>query len=276
MEIRVWGSRGSFICPEEGFSRYGGNTTCLQITDAQGRTLLLDAGSGLIRFGRHVLEQGVPESPVFHLLLSHTHIDHLQGFSFFTPIHFPNTRVKIYCAGHEVNRVEDTFKRMFHKSYSPIQKIENLQANIEFIELEESHSYNVNGFMVSPLFLEHPSPTFGFRVHSGEKSFGLITDHEVRDPHLNARVVDFFQGCDLVFHDGQYTPEEYDSAVGWGHSSIDAAIQNGKDTGTPRLGIFHHSPDHDDEDLGELEARYTAANPDMDLFWVREDMSISL
>jgi phosphoribosyl 1,2-cyclic phosphodiesterase len=275
MDIKIWGSRGSFICPEKEFSVYGGNTTCLELIGSKNNRLLIDAGSGLINFGRMIMNNQQNESSVFHLLLTHTHIDHLQGFSFFPPIHLPETMVKIYCAASDISHVEETFNRIFHTNYSPIQKIDNLQAHIQFIEMQEEVSYSINGFNVTPIFVDHPSPTFAYKIEENGDLFGFITDHEVSDNSINSSLKRFFKDIPLVFHDGQYCDKEYEIRKGWGHSTINGAVENGREMGVKSLGIFHHSPDHTDEFLEKIENEFVSKTDDLKIFWVKEGQNIS-
>ncbi|MBU1222127.1 MBL fold metallo-hydrolase [Myxococcota bacterium] len=253
MQIRVWGARGSYISPQKSYALYGGNTTCLELTHQNGNRLILDAGSGIIPFGRKVAMEE-DENREYHLLLTHTHIDHLQGFPFFLPIHLRKTKIIIHCGRWDVTAVSKTFERLFATQYSPIKTIDNLSADITFSEMDELSTYNVNGFDVTPVRTQHTTDTFAYLIKdNSQTSFGFITDHEIDDPIINNRLIESFSGCNLVFHDGQLDTHEYFDQKGWGHSTVEKAVRNGLDMSVAHFGLFHHSPDHQDTVIDSMK-----------------------
>jgi len=271
MQIRVWGARGSYISPNKSCSFYGGNTTCLELTHSLGNKLIVDAGSGIIPFGRNVAGQ-TPDKREFHLLLTHTHIDHLQGFPFFLPIHLQKTKITIHCGRWDVETVSNTFERLFATQYSPIKTIDNLQAEITFNEMDEFQTYNINGFDVTPVRTQHTTDTYAYLIgDQTPNKFGFITDHEIDDPVINNKIIEYFQNCELVFHDGQLDTSEYKRQKGWGHSTVRKAVKNGLDMNAARFGIFHHSPDHQDTVINAMRNDVMADyNEKMDLTFVTE------
>jgi phosphoribosyl 1,2-cyclic phosphodiesterase len=269
MKIHIWGCRGSYISPENNFLEYGGNTTCIELTGKTSNQLIIDAGSGIIRLGRG--ETG--DKKVYHIILTHTHIDHLQGFAFFKPIHDKSVIINIYCVKEQIHSVKETFERLFKSQYSPIQAMGNLQAEIKFNELNEMGTYEINGFKVSPVFTQHPLETFAYKIEENSSTFGFITDHEVDVKDINDKVIKFFRNTSLILHDGQLIDEEYEKQKGWGHSTMTKAVENGIGMNSKKLGIIHHSPEHNDSFLGKYEKLYVDKYKDeIELLWVKEGM----
>ncbi|MBN2725089.1 MAG: MBL fold metallo-hydrolase [Deltaproteobacteria bacterium] len=271
MEINVWGARGSYICPQRSYSYYGGNTTCLEMISSGGNTLILDAGSGIIPLGREIIKSNKIIKD-FHILLTHTHIDHLQGFPFFMPIYLQETKIHIHCGRWDVSAVSQTFERLFATQYSPIKTMKNLQAEIQFHEMDEFEIYNIMDFQVIPVRTQHTTDTYAYKITDEDGStFGFITDHEIDNPDINNQIIKEFYGCNLVFHDGQLDKSEYSWQKGWGHSTVEKAIENGLRMNTPHLGIFHHSPDHQDAVIDSIRNDILASyNKDMKISFIRE------
>src|ERR1700757_615753 len=96
MRVKFWGTRGSVPTPGQTTVRYGGNTACVEVTTDTGTFLILDCGTGIRELGLELARRGGRVDA--HLLLGHTHWDHIAGFPFFAPVFVPDNRLTIYGA----------------------------------------------------------------------------------------------------------------------------------------------------------------------------------
>jgi len=252
MRITFWGTRGSLVVPGTDTVRYGGNTPCVQVT-ANGTDLILDAGIGIVPLGDKVMSAPALErQKVFHLLFSHFHWDHVLGFPFFTPVYLAGMELHLY--GRNPDRVKETVHRLFHSSYSPIKGAHNLAAEIYYHEVGDE-PVQIEAARVHSVPLNHPhpgpdSPTVGYRIELGSRTMVYATDNEAGvDEACDARLVEEARGADVLVHDAHFTPEEYPARVGWGHSSFEQAVRIASEAGVSLLVLFHHEPDHDDEQM---------------------------
>lgn len=267
MRARFWGTRGSIAAPGPGTTRFGGNTSCVELTTPSGEVLVLDCGTGARLLGNWLLDGGT--KPVMAtILLTHTHWDHIQGFPFFAPLFQPENHFKVYGPeGAHISLREVLAGQMEHH-YFPVELVQ-LAARISYEDLGEG-THEIDGLRVRAQQMNHPSPTLGYRVESGGRSLCYLCDHEpffegvwrenaapgkfesIRDPG-DRRHAEFMQGADVVIHEAQYTPEEYPSKRHWGHSTYDYVVQLAAMAGVRRLFLTHHDPSHDDAFVAELE-----------------------
>lgn len=260
-QIVLWGSRGSSPTPGGRFIRHGGHTSCMSMTH-DGAQFIFDAGSGLRELGRALMED--PPKQV-HLFITHTHWDHIQGFPFFMPAYTPGWELEIYGARNFNKPLKSVFKGQLDQEYFPVQ-MEDMRAHLDFHHLHESEM-NIEGVKISWVQTCHPGTTLGFKIEVEGKKIVWMPDNEflrgrmdpldeltrespIVQPHLP--VLDFIQGADLLFHEAQYTDEEYVTKVGWGHSSVGNACALASMAGVKRWIITHHDPSHDD---GFLETK---------------------
>ena len=278
MKIRFWGTRGSLAKPGLGTLRYGGNTTCVEVRADDGTLIVLDCGTGAHALGQALMAEG--QRPLRgHLLISHTHWDHIQGFPFFTPLFIPGNEWDIYAPGGMAKRLEETLAGQMEYTYFPVS-LAQLGATIRFHELVEG-TFTAGGVQVTTRYLNHPAVTLGYRLVAGGASVVYALDHE---PHGGALMtmdgherslganstpppphqpvhqedrahVEFLNHADLVIHDGQYTSAEYPSKRGWGHTPMEQAVDFAGLAGARWLAITHHDPLRDDATLASLEAQ---------------------
>jgi phosphoribosyl 1,2-cyclic phosphodiesterase len=258
LRVRYWGARGSIPAPRAEMAAHGGNTACVELTLSDGSEVILDAGTGISDLGR-ARERGA--KPV-HLLLTHLHLDHIQGLMFFSPLFDPGCEVRvsgpIAFGGSLLNRLA----RYISAPLAPIE-IRELPASVSFEEIPTG-TFQLGPATVEARFVNHRGPTLGFRITDGDTSIAYIPDHE---PALGQRLdrsatewisgFDLARDVDLLIHDAQYTEEEYAGRVGWGHSTIAHTIAFARGCGARRLALFHHDPLHDDAMLDAMtdEAR---------------------
>lgn len=284
MHVRFWGTRGSIPTPGQRTAIYGGNTSCVEIRTKDGTTLVLDCGTGIRVLGLDMLRRPGPHR--IHLLIGHTHWDHIQGFPFFTPAFLPGTELNIYGSAAFQRSLEDSLSGQMQYSYFPV-KLQDLASRIHYTELEEGF-FRIGDILVETQYLNHTAPTIAYRISCDDTTVAYITDHE---PFWNSpgpafhhpgdqRHIEFLKGADLVIHDAQYTSEEYRTKVGWGHSPTDYVTDVALAANVARLALFHHDPTHDDDAIKRIEetqrARVAAAGSKLDVFAAAEGMGFDM
>jgi phosphoribosyl 1,2-cyclic phosphodiesterase len=265
MKVRFWGTRGSIAAPGPSTVRYGGNTSCVEVTSGD-VLIVLDCGTGLRELGLHLM--ATHEGPIDgHMLVTHTHWDHIQGFPFFVPVLAPGNRFTIYSPRGIEKPLEDIFAGQMDYTYFPL-RLAQLQSEVTFVELAEE-TFSIGHVEVAGQFLNHTTLTMGYRLSSGGRSVVYATDHEpfgrMRPPNGDGgssfihegdrQLVSFAAGADVLIIDAQYTEEEYPRKVGWGHGTIEYAVEVGLAAGVKQLLLFHHDTIRSDQQLAGLEAR---------------------
>src|SRR6476659_8920935 len=258
VKIKLWGTRGSIPAPGPETIRYGGNTSCVGVTLSDGSMLALDAGTGIRCLG---LAQ--PDEPArLHILLTHLHLDHIQGLVFFAPAFRPQTEIVIWGPASPEAWLRDRIARYISAPLSPVE-VRELPCDVSFRHCPETE-WEIGSARIRAASVTHRGPTLGYRIDDGDSSLTYIPDHE---PALGADLdeleEDWISGfalakdASLLIHDGQYTDAEYPCHVGWGHSATSHALSFARRTGADRTVLFHHDPMHSDDQLDELgrEAR---------------------
>jgi diguanylate cyclase (GGDEF)-like protein len=217
-----------------------------------------------------------------HLLIGHTHWDHIQGFPFFTPAFLPTSDLNIYGSPAFQRSLEDSLSGQMQYSYFPV-KLEDVAGRIHYTELEEGF-FRIGDILVETQYLNHTAPTIAYRISADGATMAYVTDHEpfwyspgaaLHHPG-DQRHVEFLRGVDLVIHDAQYTAEEYASKVGWGHSPADYVTDVAIAAGNSKLVLFHHDPTHDDDAVRRIEdaqrARVSSSGSNLEVFAAAEGM----
>lgn len=294
MKITFWGTRGSIAAPGAGTVRYGGNTSCVQLVTDAGTLLVLDCGTGARNLGNHLVKL-LPDGMEGHILFTHTHWDHIQGFPFFAPIFAPSNTWKIYGPTDGEHELEQALSGQMQYTYFPVE-LDQINASITCFDLGEG-DLDIEDVHVCSQYLNHPAVTLGYRIEVGGATVVYCTDHEPFVPVLfggdppvpsletiihagDRRHADFLAGADLVIHDAQYTVQEYEYKRNWGHSTIDYVVDVAHVAGVKRLALYHHDPLHDDEALDRIQAdarsRAARLGGTMDVFCAREGETIDL
>jgi phosphoribosyl 1,2-cyclic phosphodiesterase len=257
-EITLWGTRGSSPTPGGRFIRHGGHTSCMSLSH-DGAQFVFDAGSGIREFGRKLLEDNPRQ---LHLFITHTHWDHIQGFPFFAPAYTPGYEIEIFGAKTFNKPLKSVFKGQLDQEYFPVQ-MEDMRAHLDFHHLNGA-PINIEGVKISWIQTCHPGTTLGYKIEVEGKKIAWFPDNEFLKGHLDPLddltresevvqpflpVIDFLSDVDLLFHEAQYTDEEYLHKVGWGHSSVGNACQLAHLAKVKRWIITHHDPSHDDSFL---------------------------
>jgi phosphoribosyl 1,2-cyclic phosphodiesterase len=255
MRIAIWGCRGSLPTPGADTVQYGGNTSCVEVGLEDGTVLVLDAGSGARRLGIELARRGVRR---VHLLLTHLHLDHVEGLRFFAPLFDEGASLDIWGPPSPLFGLQERIARAFSPPLFPID-LRRVPAEVRFHDVPRE-PWTIDGASISAELVAHPGPTLGFRIEAGGTSFAYIPDHE---PALAGPIVsrprDWISGCsiaedsELLVHDAQYFDDEYGDRVGWGHSSVVDAVAFARSAGARRLLLFHHDPAHGDDALERLQ-----------------------
>jgi phosphoribosyl 1,2-cyclic phosphodiesterase len=251
----VWGCRGSLASPGPETVRYGGNTSCLEVRLSDDTLLVLDAGTGIRPLGNAI--GGEPPGRI-DILLTHLHIDHLEGLGFFGPLWNPSLEIHIWGPASPTKSLEQRIGVYLSPPLFPVH-LRELPSNPTFHDVPPD-DWRIGPATISAQLINHPGPTVGFRVEEGDRTLAYMPDHEPAlgvDDLATASPewvsgVGVAYGVDVLFHDGQYTQEEYDQRVGWGHSSTEQAVTFARLAKVRRYIMFHHDPTHSDDQLDRM------------------------
>ena len=256
--FKLWGSRGSIPVSGSQFLRHGGNTSCLEI-EHEGHCIVFDAGSGIRDLGAKLVGG---KAKHVHVFITHTHWDHIQGLPFFVPAFVPGFQITLYAPPNFDKNLESIFQGQLDSAYFPVQ-MEDMRANLEFVQLRDT-PIEIGEIKISWEYTIHPSPTVGYRADIGRHSLAFVPDNEfmrgyqgapqlVRDnSELTAasqKLIDFLKGVNSLIHECQFTNEEYESHIGWGHTSVSNAVALANLTKPEKWIVTHHDPSHDDSFL---------------------------
>lgn len=257
MQATIWGCRGSLAAPGSATVRYGGNTSCVEVRVEDGTLLVLDAGTGIRPLGLAL--DSAHDRPI-HVLLTHLHLDHLEGLGFFGPFWRPETELHIWGPPSTMHTLEERVGRYLSPPLFPIQ-LSDSPATIRFHDVPEG-PWKLGGATVQAAPVSHPGPTLGYRIEEEDVSFVYLPDHEpALGVALQSLSADWISGhalaagADVLLHDAQFAESEYPARVGWGHSSVAHAVDFAAVAEVGRLVLFHHDPMRTDDELEELGRR---------------------
>ncbi|MFN0126399.1 MAG: MBL fold metallo-hydrolase [Verrucomicrobiales bacterium] len=261
VRIKFWGTRGSIARPGPQTLRYGGNTSCVEVVSSRGTRVVIDSGTGAYDLGRALAAER-PAPTRGHLLISHTHWDHIQGFPFFAPLFRAGGKWHIYGPTGLGRSLRDGLAGQMEHTYFPVT-LEEMGANIQFHDLVEGR-IEIEDIRVDARYLNHTALTLGYRLEMEGVVVVYACDHEpyARAPGTGGAVHDldrrhaaFLAEADLVIHDAQFTDAEYASRVGWGHSPVEYVCEMACMGGVKRLALTHHDPSRTDEELDVIAGR---------------------
>lgn len=249
LKLKFWGVRGSIACATPNHMKYGGNTSCIEVR-AGDHCFVLDAGTGIRNFGETLVKSG---SSVSHMLFTHTHWDHINGFPFFVPAYNPENSITIM-AGHltEQGGIREVLSAQMHNPVFPVP-LEAMQANLEYHDFEAGESFSLfDDVKIITAPLNHPNGATGYRIEYDGKVMVYITDTEHVPGRSDENILGLIDGADFVIYDSTYTEEEFPSKIGWGHSTWNEGMRLCQEANAKRLGIFHHEPGHEDDFMDAL------------------------
>ncbi len=272
MKLKVWGCRGSIAVPGKQTVKYGGNTTCYEIRSNDGDLLILDSGTGFRELGASL----IPQMPLSaHIVISHTHYDHVIGYPFFAPFYVPTNEFKLYGPAVFDKNFRTVMKELLSYSFFPV-RLDELAAKMTYKDMHEG-TIQMGPFLVEATFANHPVTTLAYRITCDGKTIVYTGDTEPLINHLeqekdadpediaevqdvideqNIKWTNFLSNADLALYDAQYTPEEYPQFKGWGHTAMDDAIEFCSKANVKKLLLTHHEPKRSDQDIDNLLIRW--------------------
>lgn len=282
MKVRFWGVRGSIPVPGRATSRYGGNTSCVEVRPKGAAPIIIDAGTGLRRLGKSLMEEAFGDGKgKTSILISHTHWDHVQGLPFFAPAHRAGNQLHIFARQRDTH-LEAVFSQQHDSPYFPVP-LQAMQAEMHFHELIEGARFDVGRAKVTCTRLNHPWVAIAYRIDVDGAAvvycadtapftdilFGrefMVTPPALDQPlpkdvqeeldRMRAGVVALAKNADLLIYDTQFTYDEYKLRPHWGHSHPDDAIQIARDAKVKALCMYHHAPMRSDDANDVILAKY--------------------
>ncbi len=290
MKVKFWGVRGSIPTPGPETTRYGGNTTCLQVVTDDGDLIILDAGTGI-----HALAKKLPGKlpGAAHILITHTHWDHIHGLPFFSPLFVPGNKIKIY-GGRDIDTgegIERALNVQLQYCYFPIIESE-LKADLEYVTILAKKSFNIGSATITPYLLNHPVINFGYKIVCDGKSIFFTGDYEPLTNHHSPNTIEFVNhqkmietslnelvtaitNVDALIIDASYTQEEYSGKHGWGHGTHSSSMTLAEKAGVKKLFFTHHEPTRSDTELEEI-FKNLKKNNDFEHYLAYEGLEIIL
>jgi phosphoribosyl 1,2-cyclic phosphodiesterase/DNA-binding response OmpR family regulator len=265
VRVQFWGTRGSIAKPGPSTARYGGNTSCIEVRSARGTLVILDCGTGAHSLSQKLMSGGAKGSRG-HILISHTHWDHIQGIPFFAPLFVPGSEWDIYGPKGLGQSLREALAGQMQYTYFPVT-LDQCGARIRYHDLIEG-TFDIDDIKVSTHYLNHPALTLGYRLEADGVAVVYACDHEPHSRMLatghgditgqDLRHAEFINRADLLIHDAQYTAEEYPAKVGWGHSTVEYVVNLGHFAQVKRVALTHHDPLRDDDAIDRLVATIPA------------------
>ncbi len=279
MQLTFYGVRGSIPTPGKEFVRYGGNTACVHVVLDDGTDIILDAGTGI----RNLSREFMAKKDDIHILLSHNHWDHIQGFPFFAPIYQPERNIFItpgLTRPHQPNAViEQMTGSLFPVHYDKLTS--NIQIQPKGPDIQK---WQIGSAVISRHPMNHPGGGSSYLIEADGKKLAYITDNELYPPYKKESDfldwVEFAQEADLIIHDAQYMLSDMPAKSGWGHSVAEEAVKLAMASRAKRLALYSHDPMRTDDDIDAIEIHcreyIEIVHSDLVLFASREGQTLTL
>lgn len=271
--LTIRGARGTASSPGSRTLRYGGNTTCLEVALTPNRRVILDCGSGLRSLHEDLPPDPQPEGYHFHVFLTHYHWDHVEGLASFRPVYDWRSTFTFHGFTREGTDVQAALEGVVRPPWFPVSLADTASVKT-YVELDHE-TLDVEGLQVAPVLLHHPQGIAGYRLDHGGRSVVFATDTERGDLESDAALLTIARGADVLIHDAQFTPEEYEAKYsGWGHSTWEHAVAVAREAGVKRLILCHHDPDRSDDEVDRIVEAAREEFPGVEA--AREGMNILL
>lgn len=281
VNIKFWGVRGSTPCANTENMRYGGNTTCLQIeVPGIDELLIFDCGTGFRNLGNAFISS--EEDLRGRIFITHPHWDHLQGFPFFKPFYDDKSWFRIYMPPQGGIECKEILQGHMSNTFFPVS-MDMLEADLDCKTFQRGKKL-FDGYTIDYMWASHTVPTAIYKISVGDKNIIFAPDNELMKDggditeKFKKEFRSFIHGADLLIHDSQFSREEYQDKIGWGHSAWEDVVDIAAEENVKRLFLTHHDPDNDDDKLSEVEAQvlsYTDSNFD-EISLAKEGQTVSL
>ena len=251
MNIKIWGSRGSIPVSGKEYLKYGGDTTCVEIRTKSGDTIIIDAGTGIRRLGNQLADEKCFD---LNFIFTHAHWDHLMGFPFFKPLYFKKSTIRMHGCPFHSKFVETILSKVMAPPNFPV-KYSDITAQMSYPDACPTE-FEIGSVRVVPVALSHPNGGSGYKFIEDGKSFVFLTDNELGYIHPGGLpfedYLSFSSGADLLIHDAEYTPEEYNTFIDWGHSVYTDALALAQQGAVKKLGLFHLNQERTDNEMDKI------------------------
>ncbi len=251
MRIKCWGSRGSVCVSGQQYNKYGGDTTCFEIQANSGEVVIIDAGTGIRRLGKHLVQKKIKTC---YLLLTHTHWDHILGLPFFHPLFYANTTVHIQDRTFAGLTTKQVIDRVMCMPFFPVG-LEDYNADIRF-DSSLNNRFSIGSLDIETIPTSHSQNSIGYKFTENGKTFVFLTDNELGYTHSNGKrveeYIDFAKDADVLFHDTEYTDDEYPDKTGWGHSRLSDVLNLSVRASVGQLGLIHINQDRTDDQVDAM------------------------
>ena len=279
MIIKCWGSRGSIPVSGKSYLKYGGDTTCIEIRTKSDDLIIIDAGTGIRRLGNRLVKE---KKRTCHFIFTHAHWDHVMGFPYFKPLYFKSTNLRMYRCPFHSKFVETILSRVMAPPNFPV-KYSDIKARMEYIDACPT-DFSIGSVKVVPIALSHPNNGSGYKFIEDGRSFVFLTDNELGYTHPGGRSFEdyeaFCRDADLLFHDAEYTPKEYQFFIDWGHSVYTDVLRLALGAGVKKLGLFHLNQERTDAEMDRIVKRcrqlVAGEKRKLTCFGVKSDMTFEL
>lgn len=251
LNVRVWGARGTIPTPAADKLRYGGNTSCLAVELDAGEYVVLDCGSGLRLLGNELAAKSIESGRRFHVFFTHYHFDHVEGLPLFHPLYDPSSTITFYGFEPQGQSLREVLESLIRPPYFPVT-LSGVPSKLAYVA-EDGHARQIGDLTVRSLPLNHPDGCLSYRLERGRRRIVYATDHEHGDAATDRALIEFARDASCLIYDATYLRAEYEELrKGWGHSTWYAAVQTAIAAKVETLVLFHHHPEHSDDELDHL------------------------
>jgi phosphoribosyl 1,2-cyclic phosphodiesterase len=250
-KLRFWGARGTVATPDAGKLRYGGNTSCLAVELSDHECIILDCGTGVRLLGNRMGERRTDAITRYHVFFTHYHFDHIEGLPLFHPLYDARSHFTFHGFEPDGKSIQQTLEGLITPPYFPVT-LADVPSKLEYAPVDGKPQI-IADVTVNSLPLNHPDGCLSYRLERGDRRIVYATDHEHGDSRTDDALVRFSEGADYLIYDATYMRAEYEELrKGWGHSTWYAAVQTARAAKVKTLVLFHHHPEHTDDELDEI------------------------